>query len=92
MTVDYGYEIVTQTTTCTENVESTITASAPTGKVAVGGGWLSAYPADHVAVGDSYPDSAGAGWSVRVKLLGNTGIMPAPSKDVTVYAVCVDAS
>jgi len=90
--VDYGYQIVTQTTTCTDDVESVITASAPDGKVAVSGGWQCAYPADHIAVGDSYPASDGSGWTCRVKLLGNTGITAPPSTDVTVYAVCVDAS
>lgn len=92
MDVDYGYEIVTQTTTVTEGVETTLTTSAPTGKVTVGGGWLTAYPSDHIAIGDCYPASGGSGWSVRVKLLGNTGLTPPPSRDVTIYAVCVDAS
>jgi hypothetical protein len=86
--VDYGYEIVTQTDTLTENVEATVTATCPTGKVVVGGGWLSVYPADHVAIAESYP--TGTGWAVRVKLLGNTG--GSYSTDVTAYAVCIDAN
>jgi hypothetical protein len=86
--MDFGYEIATQAQTLTEDVETTLTVSCPSGKVAVGGGFHTNYPSGHVVVGENYPGSGS--WVVRLVLLGNTG--GSYSKDVIAYAVCVDAS
>jgi hypothetical protein len=83
-----GYQLEQQTQTLTEDTETTFTVTCAAGEVPTGGGYHTQYPSGHVAVGDDYPVSNG--WVVRLVLLGNTG--GSYSKDVTVYAVCVDAS
>ena len=81
-----GHEIVNNTVTIpvSGNRRANVTATCPSGKKVVGGGW---YQADDTNGADlllynSYPDSSTT-WTVRLYNFGGS------AKNATAYAVCV---
>lgn len=81
-----GHEIVTNTGTvpATNPARATITATCPSGKKVMGGGWTEADEVNGPVLEkySSYPDTSSS-WSVR--FWKNGGV----NKDATVYAICV---
>jgi hypothetical protein len=94
-----GYEIVTNAQLVYFSYSSQpgpayngLSVSCPTGKVATGGGGSlseTEYGAGDITMGSNAPLADGSGWQVHWTQKG-TGL--AFANDVTVYAICVNAS